>query len=68
MDRSRRDATTHFDPNEIRLEFNCQPGNGEGEPLIVPQVTQTKAQALQELRSLTADEQWLTAATAGLPE
>jgi hypothetical protein len=34
----------------------------------VPQVTQTKAQALQELRSLTADEQWLTAATAGLPE
>ncbi len=57
-----------FDPNDIRLEFSCQPGNGEGEPLIVPQVTQTKAQALQELRSLTADEQWLTSATAGMPE
>jgi catechol 2,3-dioxygenase-like lactoylglutathione lyase family enzyme len=33
-----------FDPNDIRLEFSCQPSNGEGEPRIVPQVTQTKAQ------------------------
>ncbi len=21
-----------FDPNDIRLEFSCQPSNGEGEP------------------------------------
>jgi hypothetical protein len=40
----------------------------EGGPLIVPQVTQTKAEALTELRSLTDDEKWLARATAGLPE
>ena len=57
-----------FDPNDIRLEFSCQPGNGEGEPLIVPQVTQTKAEAMQELRSLTGDEKWLAAVTGGLRE
>jgi catechol 2,3-dioxygenase-like lactoylglutathione lyase family enzyme len=55
-----------FDPNDIRLEFSCQPSNGEGEPCIVPQVTQTKAQALKELRSLHRDEQWLAAVTGGL--
>src|SRR6195256_3661682 len=55
-----------FDPNDIRLEFSCQPGNGEGEPRIVPQVTQTKGEAMQELRSLTRDEKWLAWPTAGL--
>ena len=55
-----------FDPNDIRLEFSCQPANGEGEPAIVPQVTQTRAEALKELRSLTRDEAWLTSVTAGL--
>jgi hypothetical protein len=55
-----------FDPNDIRLEFSCQPSNGEGEPLIVPQVTQTKAEALKELRSLTRDENWLARAAEGL--
>ncbi|MEA3153215.1 MAG: hypothetical protein QOK44_804, partial [Betaproteobacteria bacterium] len=30
------------------------------------QVTQTKAEALKELRSLTRDEQWLAAVTGGL--
>jgi catechol 2,3-dioxygenase-like lactoylglutathione lyase family enzyme len=57
-----------FDPNDIRLEFSCQPGNGEAEPEIVPQVTQTKAEALRELKSLTADRDWLDRATAGLPD
>jgi catechol 2,3-dioxygenase-like lactoylglutathione lyase family enzyme len=57
-----------FDPNDIRLEFSCQPSNGEGEPRIVPQVTQTKAEAMKELRSLTRDEQWLAGVTAGLRE
>jgi catechol 2,3-dioxygenase-like lactoylglutathione lyase family enzyme len=57
-----------FDPNDIRLEFSCQPSTGEGEPLIVPQVTQTKAEAMNELRSLTRDEAWLARATAGLRE
>jgi catechol 2,3-dioxygenase-like lactoylglutathione lyase family enzyme len=55
-----------FDPNDIRLEFSCQPSNGEGEPCIVPQVTQTKGEALKELRSLTRDERWLAAVTGGL--
>ena len=54
-----------FDPNDIRLEFSCQPSSGEGEPCIVPQVTQTKAEALKELRSRRCDEQWLAAVTAG---
>jgi len=57
-----------FDPNDIRLEFSCQPSNGEGEPRIVPQVTQTKAEALSELRSLSGNEQWLVWATGGLRE
>jgi catechol 2,3-dioxygenase-like lactoylglutathione lyase family enzyme len=57
-----------IDPNGIRLEFSCQPGNGEGEPEIVPQVTQTKDDALAELRSLTADASWLERMTAGLPD
>jgi hypothetical protein len=55
-----------FDPNDIRLEFSCQPGNGEAEPEIVPQVTQTKDEALGELRSLTTDKSWLDFATRGL--
>ena len=55
-----------FDPNDIRLEFSCQPSNGEGEPWIVPQVTQTKDEALRELKTLTGDKGWLDRATAGL--
>jgi hypothetical protein len=55
-----------FDPNDIRLEFSCQPSNGEGEPRIVPQVTQTKAEALKELRSLESDGKWLAGVTADL--
>ena len=57
-----------FDPNDIRLEFSCQPGNGNNEPSIVPQVMQTKAEALKELKTLTADKTWLERATADLPE
>jgi catechol 2,3-dioxygenase-like lactoylglutathione lyase family enzyme len=55
-----------FDPNDIRLEFSCQPSNGEAEPRIVPQVTQTRSEALGELNSLSRDEKWLAWATAGL--
>jgi catechol 2,3-dioxygenase-like lactoylglutathione lyase family enzyme len=57
-----------FDPNDIRLEFSCQPSNGEGEPYIVPQVTQTKQEALAELQSLTGDQRWLDRVTAGLSD
>ncbi|MPZ56324.1 MAG: hypothetical protein GEU91_07430 [Rhizobiales bacterium] len=55
-----------FDPNDIRLEFSCQPSNGEEEPSIVPQVTQTRAEAMHELTSLNGDEAWLAWATSGL--
>ena len=55
-----------FDPNDIRLEFSCQPNTGEDEPLIVSQVTQTKVEAMHELQSLNPDEAWLTHVTAGL--
>jgi len=48
-----------IDPNDIRLEFSCQPANGEGEPAIVPMVTQTRNEALKELRSLSSDRNWL---------
>jgi catechol 2,3-dioxygenase-like lactoylglutathione lyase family enzyme len=57
-----------MDPNDIRLEFSCQPSNGEGEPLIVPLVTQTKTEALRELRSLSSDHKWLAKTVAGLAE
>ena len=57
-----------MDPNDIRLEFSCQPANGEGEPLIVPLVTQTKDEALNELRSLSSDRKWLDRTVANLAD
>jgi catechol 2,3-dioxygenase-like lactoylglutathione lyase family enzyme len=57
-----------MDPNDIRLEFSCQPANGEGEPLIVPLVTQTKTEALQELRSLSSDQKWLAKTVSSLAD
>ncbi len=57
-----------FDPNGIRLEIAYQPGDGEGEPAIVPGLTQTKAVALAELRTLTGDTKWLDWATVALPD
>jgi catechol 2,3-dioxygenase-like lactoylglutathione lyase family enzyme len=57
-----------MDPNDIRLEFSCQPSNGEGEPLIVPLVTQTKGEALQELRSLSSDQRWLAKTVSSLAD
>lgn len=57
-----------MDPNDIRLEFSCQPSNGEGEPAIVPLVTQTKDEALNELRSLSSDQNWLHRAVASLAD
>jgi len=55
-----------YDPNDIRLEFSCQPSNGEDEPSIVPQVTQTQAEAMRELKTLNGDSEWLAWATSGL--
>ncbi|MGE3247263.1 MAG: VOC family protein [Beijerinckiaceae bacterium] len=55
-----------IDPNGIRLEFSCQPADGERDPAIVPGVTQTAEEALAELRTLTADEMWLATAVRNL--
>jgi hypothetical protein len=55
-----------FDPNDIRLEFSCQPANGEGEPRIVPGITMTREEAMQELGTLTNDAAWLALATRAL--
>ncbi len=57
-----------FDPNDIRLEFSCQPSDGEGEPSVIPQVTQTREEAMAELKTLTDDKDWLTRATVNLRE
>jgi glyoxylase I family protein len=57
-----------FDPNGIRLEFSCQPGDGEGEPRIVQGVAMTKREALAELGTLTGDKAWLDWATQGLAD
>jgi catechol 2,3-dioxygenase-like lactoylglutathione lyase family enzyme len=55
-----------FDPNGIRLEFSCQPADGEGEPSIVAGQRQTKREALKELETLTRDRAWLDWVTDGL--
>lgn len=55
-----------IDPNNTRIEFSCQPADGEGEPGIVAGSKQTAEVALQELRTLTDDEKWLAKAVAHL--
>ena len=63
-------AGTHsiyfFDPNGIRLEFSCQAGDGD-DVRVVERWTQTRDEALAELRTVTDDAAWLAAVTAHLP-
>ena len=63
-------AGTHsiyfFDPNGIRLEFSCQAGDGD-DVRVVERWTQTRDEALAELRTMTADAAWLAEVTAHLP-
>jgi catechol 2,3-dioxygenase-like lactoylglutathione lyase family enzyme len=54
-----------FDPNGIRLEFSHQK---EADPQVVKRWTQTKAEALSELRTLSQDQAWLDGMVAHLPE
>ena len=57
-----------YDPNGIRLEMACQPGDGEA-PDVMACVTQTKAQARAELESLdSVDAAWIDRMVAGLPD
>ena len=52
-----------YDPNGIRLEFSHQ---NESEPRVVKRWTQTRAEALRELRTLSGDEAWLQGMVAHL--
>ena len=54
-----------YDPNDIRLEACCKPSEGDGQ-LVVDSVTQTKDVALEELRTMSDDEDWLESVTANL--
>ena len=56
-----------YDPNGIRLEFACQPEDGET-PAVISCVTQTKAEARDELASLPgATPEWIEMRLAALP-
>jgi catechol 2,3-dioxygenase-like lactoylglutathione lyase family enzyme len=57
-----------FDPNGIRLEFSCRPGDGEGDPRIVGGQRQTKDEALRELQTLSGDRAWLDWVTRPLKD
>ena len=55
------------DPNGIRLEFACQPDDGESQA-VVECVKQTQEEAAQELATLpNADSAWIAKRVAGLP-
>ncbi|HXP31560.1 MAG TPA: VOC family protein [Stellaceae bacterium] len=54
-----------FDPNGIRLEVSCQPKDGD-DIRVIEAWTQTKTQALAELRTLKSDPAWLDKVTENL--
>jgi len=56
-----------YDPNGIRLEFACQPDDGEA-PGVIACNTQTKAQARAELESLNADSGWVDQMLSAMTE
>ncbi len=54
-----------YDPNDIRLEACCELERGDDQ-LVVKSVTQTKAVAMEELRTISDDENWLKNITKNL--
>ncbi len=61
------DGIYFFDPNGIRLEFACQPSEGEN-PIVIPMIAQTREEAASELQSLEGvDASWLAEMTKALP-
>ena len=56
-----------YDPNGIRLEFACQPDDGE-EPDVMRTMIQTKNEARAELESLSDDPEWVEAMLSALPD
>lgn len=55
-----------MDPNGIRLEFSYQAGDGD-DVRVVERWTQTREEALAELRTLSQDAGWLERVTGHLP-
>lgn len=57
-----------IDPNGIRLEFACQPADGEAQA-VLDCVRQTQAEAAEELATLAgASREWVARRVAALPE
>ncbi len=54
-----------YDPNDIRLEACCEPAE-RARQRVVDSVTQTKKVALEELRTLSDNVDWLKGVTATL--
>ena len=54
-----------YDSNDIRLEACCEPEKGDDQ-LVVKSVIQTEAVAMEELRTLSDDEDWLADITQNL--
>ena len=64
----RLDGIYFMDPNDIRLEFACQPAD-DSDPHVIECVLQTKAEALEELGTLPgASREWLSKRVAALPD
>lgn len=57
-----------YDPNGIRLEFDCQPEDGE-RPAVIACLRQTKAKARAELADLPGvTPEWIEQRLAALPD
>lgn len=57
-----------IDPNGIRMEFACQPAEGD-HPAVIDCVLQTKTEAGEELATLPgASKEWVARRVAALPE
>jgi glyoxylase I family protein len=57
-----------YDPNGIRLEFDCQPADGEM-PAVIDCVRQTRDEARAELAGLPgATQEWVERRLAALPQ
>ena len=57
-----------YDPNGIRLEFACQPEDGE-RPAVIDCITQRQAEARAELASLPrVTPEWIEKRLSALPE
>src|SRR5262249_1644163 len=57
-----------YDPNGIRLEFACQPEDGEA-PEVISCIMQTRAEARSELATLPdVSSEWIERRLAALPK